>query len=247
MNWARVTSPIAFMTSVQRTTEEAASAIFFMRANQFCIGYNRVPGGGDVTIWLDDNKTTPFAVISTASTMTENKDWCSDIIANDTHKVELSVTGGTFELDYVQPKIYNTITPARGVVQETDAAMVYDEALDWTSASGVKSDGGFLGQGSTMRRTIVDEASVTFTINGTGLVIYTTVGPDRGDWQVYVDGILQNITLNDNIYDSISLWNSRFLPYAYALYNLPAGIHEIKLVARTFYGQVDFDAVRVFP
>jgi hypothetical protein len=190
---------------------------------------------------------TPFAVISTASAMTENTFWCSDIIANDTHKVELSVTGGTFELDYVQPKIYNTITPARGVVQETDAAMVY--ANIWTSVSGIKSGGGFLGQGSTMRRTVVDGASVTFTINGTGLVIYTSVGPDQGAWQVYVDGVLQIITLNDSTYIGIDLWNSRFTPYAYALYNLPAGIHEIELVALTSSGtyDVDFDAVRVFP
>jgi hypothetical protein len=259
--WTREANTLTYLSSVHDTVDPTAAVSFYMRANWFCIGYSQQPGGGNMEVSINGE---PYTTIATANALTSHqKEWCSGVIPNDVHYVDVQISGGPVELDYVFPKLYNTITPARRVVQENDPAMIYSGT--WYTLTGFRSTGGFLGQGSTLRYTETDGASVRFFINGTGLIIYTSIGPIAGDIEVFVDGVQQNVMLWNYVYSSMILYDSRTRPYAYAITDLPPGIHEIELRARIdnfkekpypnfaaipgYQGQwyVDFDAVRVFP
>ena len=184
------------------------------------------------------------------------------------HNVRLELVTGTFELDAVGARRQVFITPTMGLVAETNAAFAYNSAFGaWTTYS-LGSPGGYRFQGNSARRASSDGARLTFYMNGTGFMLYTSLNPAASGWEIYVDGspTAYEVTFQDIDYNYIDLGYSdlayRFRPIAYAITGLTPGIHKIELRkwACTVYtipgypdrvcsatDYVDFDGIRAFP
>jgi hypothetical protein len=226
-----------------------------------CIGYrgSNVP----LEVYVDGALNSTIA----EDTGTPAKLWCIEtnthkLLADTIHYVRLvpqaGATATNFTLDYIKPQRYLTLTPARGMVQETDASFRYGTPSAWTLLTTTAiSTGGFAPRGGSLKRTTADESftTVTFYINGTGFILYTSVGASTGCWKTTVD---------DNPSNPIDLTSPgvaerRYRPLGYGISGLTPGIHRIQLTADvncdgipnppgpTVRYAVDFDAVRVFP
>jgi subtilisin family serine protease len=236
-----------------RTLTAGTEASFKFTGNDLCIGYRQSSGTLDVYIDGTFMSTIP------GSGGNAFVKWCLDanantLVADSTHYARLVVpAANTFILDSVRPQRYNTITPARALVPETDLSFRYSATTDWLTQT-TKSLGGYLPQGGSLRGTSVDNTTVTFYINGSGFILYTMVGPDRGCWEVFIDGVLYQPEPGAN---SINLLdNLRYRPLGYGIVGLTPGIHKVVLRADTNVSSiggntpgfiVNFDGVRVFP
>jgi hypothetical protein len=249
-----------------RSLTAGSEASFKFTGNDLCFQYQRpnsllnvvVDGMSLATIAEDTTGGGSFTL------------WCIEtklhkLLADTLHYAKLVAVDGTtvhtFTLDYVRPGRYNTITPARKLVQETDLSFRYGTPANWTTlTTAAKSPGGFAPQGGALKATSQDETAtdvtITFYINGTGFILYTAVGPSHGCWIISVDDVVQpTVDLSDN------LTLSRNSPLGYGVTNLVPGIHRIQLTADANCStspsappggwptnlEVDFDAIRVFP
>lgn len=283
--WVSLASPGFFGSTTRASSDSDARIEFMFTGTHLCLGYVMQPGGGVFIVNIDG---AIIENISTANATRVGAQWCSHtsptavgtgrMFFNGQHRAVITRAGaGILELDYVQPGVYNLLTPARGLVQEGDAAISY--AGTWTTATGAivgpntvplppapaapgaKSQGGFLPQGGAMRRSNQDGATATFFINGTGFILYSSVGPAQGCVQVLVDGAVQPILVNGASRNALDLYLStspaRYRPMAYGFTDLPRGIHKVQLVVDSdcsvlgyglppiFY--TDIDGLRVFP
>ncbi len=239
-----ITGP--FGNTYRSSSRSGASATFQFTGNWFCVGYVQHPAGGNVDVYLDGSFYTSF---NTSGALGYNYAWCSGLLADQLHRVELRRASGEFRLDYVYPRRQTVITPTMGTVQENNAAIIYDTFYgSWLNFAGM-SQGGYRYQGNAARYTSTNGARLRFYVNGTGFILYTSVGPTAGDWEVYVDGVLFPVTYQGVSYNYINLYNGRFRPMGYGITGLTPGLHMIELRAVSIPGggYVDFDAVRVFP
>ncbi len=282
-NWLNEATPGAFTSTTRLTNDANARVDFTFTGNYLCIGYQQIGGGGSFSVIVDN------ATVATINTNGGSSfvPWCSHISAGVSAGRQMFFTGqhvarivrssaGVLKLDFVQPGTYNLITPARGVVQENDASLSYSNGWvsvtgaatgpnfalsNFTILPGAKSAGGFMPLGGSMRRTNLDNSSATFFINGTGFILYSSVGNGNGCMQVLVDGVVKPFQVGASTENGIFLWvdTPRYSPWAFGVSDLPRGIHKVELRADTncssmsfgpfafngFY--VDIDAVRVFP
>lgn len=193
-------------------------------------------------------------------------------------------TNNPVELDSITPGRVGLITPANGYVSETDARIFHtdwayfaDDAAGsylkiiksaWKTVA-MKSLGGAPAQGGSLKRVTFPVPApppgynpfvpaVRFFINGSGLVIYTSSGPQAGNLRILVCPPIEvECASPDIIFNGANLGNivdlntgpgSRARPFAYAITGLPPGVHEIVIYAEGANGEyVDFDGVRVLP
>ncbi|MCB9456467.1 MAG: hypothetical protein H6671_10820 [Anaerolineaceae bacterium] len=237
--WTPVSDISAYNRTLMRTTDTSARVAFRFTGNWVCVGYTLQPGGASMDLYLDD---VYQGTINSSSVGTYyQSSWCSTLFADQTHFVELVYAGGgVFDLDFVNPRQYRTITFDRKVVQESDASITRNNPSNWFTSGIVASAGGFRPNGGRQIWSNTVGSSLDFWINGTGFILYTSVGPEMGDWEVYVDGVL---------FTTIDLYSWRWRPMAYGITNLGPGFHNIDLVAiNTSPGyNVYFDGVRAFP
>lgn len=226
------------------------TAEFQFDGNWFCVGYVQQPGGGTFNVYLDG--VYQGAVNTNGAFRAYYYEWCSGLVNDARHSVEIyHANDSPIELDYVRALRYNTLTPARGLVRETDPAMMYNTSYGtWYLLSGPRSVGGYRAQGGAMTYAITDNARLGFFINGTGFILYTSVGPYQGRWEVWVDGVQQ--TFESDEYGSgpyIYLYDYRWRPIGFGVPDLGPGIHYVELRARLGSGEnwVDFDGIRVLP
>lgn len=278
--WVNLASPGFFGGTTRASSDPDARVEFMFTGTHLCLGYLMQPGGGAFLVSIDGSI---IDTINTNNVTRIGAQWCSHtsstavgtgrMFFNGQHQAVIRRFGaGVLELDYFQPGVYNLLTPARGLVQENDAAISY--AGTWTTATGAlvgpivspglpgaKSQGGFLPQGGAMRRSNQDGATATFFINGTGFILYSSVGPAQGCVQVLVNGAVQPILVNGVSRNALDLYLStspaRYRPMAYGFTDLPRGIHKVQLVVDSdcsvlgygfspiFY--TDIDGIRVFP
>jgi hypothetical protein len=239
-----------------RTLAASADVSFQFAGNDLCIGYRQPSGTLDVYIDSTLVSTIP------ASSGTGFVKWCLDanankLVADATHYARLVVpAANTFTLDSIRPQRYNTITPARALVPETDLSFRYSTPADWITLTTIaKSAGGYAPQGGSLRATSTDNTTVSFYINGSGLILYTGVGPDRGCWEILVDGAVYQPAAGVNGIDLLDAL--RYRPLGYGIVGLTPGIHKIVLKADSNCSSLgyntpssfilDFDGVRVFP
>jgi subtilisin family serine protease len=242
--WTNVVSPGAYLNTTRSTTDSQAVASFDFTGNWFCIGYKQQTGGGDVDVFVDN---VYFDTFTTDGPLGYGFQYCSPVLTDRRHVVRLEPFGGPVELDFIHPQRQIVITPTMGLVQETNAAIRYEIAFgNWFTVVG-SSPGGYRFQGNSARYAVDEDARLSFYINGTGFILYTSVGPTTGDWEVYVDGVLWPIEFAGSSFNFIDLFNSRFRPMGFGITNLPPGIHHIELRAVNMGDFVDFDGVRVFP
>ena len=243
-----------------RSLDIASEASFKFLGNDLCIGYQRP--NSPLNVIVDGNSLATIAEDSAGSGFTI---WCYEatqftLLADTVHYATLvagdGVTTDTFKLDYVRPGRYATLTPARKIVQETDLAFRYSTPADWTLLSTTAmSVGGFRPQGGYLKRSKIDDTKITFYINGTGFIFYTTVAPENGCWAIKLDSNPPTL-LMDSAVSVVNLL--RYQPLGVGVTDLTPGIHRIELIvdANCSYGsppplfpdsKVEFDAVRVFP
>jgi hypothetical protein len=141
------------------------------------------------------------------------------------------------------------------MVQEANPAFRYSALSAWQNLTTTAiSVGGFTPRGGSLKRTATDGTSITFYINGTGFILYTSVGSSTGCWETSVDDVVTDPI--DTASPAVQI--RRYRPLGYAISGLTPGIHRIQLTADTNCSSipggpfpstfpVDFDAVRVFP
>lgn len=252
--WTKNTSVAGALGGTTTTLEAGAEASFKFVGNDLCVGYRRPNGSLDVII---DGTLIGTIAADAGSGFSV---WCVDatmlrLLPDTTHYARLVANGSTFTLDYVRPQRYNVITPARKVVQEIDPAMRYSPTTGWVRLGGAAatSPGGYKPQGGYINNTTVDNQSITFYIQGSGFVLYTSIGQSRGCYQLYVDGVEQ---VPIDLVDEAAIG---YRPIGYGVTGLGAGIHRIELRSDTNCSSiyppdglpstypVDFDGVRALP
>jgi thermitase len=254
--------------STTRSFTSGSEASFKFAGNDLCIGYQRVLSSPftanvyvDGTLLLEPLKTETINDDGSGSAFAA---WCMEfkmhtLLADTLHYVQLVPLTGTFKLDYITPKRYVTLTPARGMVQETDASFRYSAPTAWTLLTTTAiSVGGFAPRGGSLKRTSTDGTTITFYINGTGFILYTSVGASTGCWNMSVDDVAPTLSTSIDL-TSPPVAIRRYRPLGYGISGLTPGIHRIQLIADTDcqgvpnppgaggHYPVDFDAVRVFP
>jgi thermitase len=245
------------MSLTTRTLTTNTEVSFKFTGNDLCVGYKQV--AGTLQMYIDGTLMDTITAVDGVGFLK----WCLDangnkLVADGTHYARLVVTSATFTLDYVRPQRYTTLTPARGIVQETDVAFRYKQIANWIRPA-TKSVGGYAPQGGYYRETATDGETVTFYINGTGFILYTFMGPSRGCLSITVDGGLYDFDPGAGVDTVLDLNGdgSEFVrdqPLGFGVVGLNPGIHHIVLeVANSDCGITtsnfffDLDAVRVFP
>jgi hypothetical protein len=264
--WQDTGSVTGAYLNTTRTLPNASEVSFRFLGNDLCIGY-RTPIN-TLAVYIDGALIKTIPADPSSGVVTS---WCMEAdpdatlnsihLADTVHYARLVATNDSFPLDYVQPLRYTTLTPTRGMVQETDASFKYSIPAAWvTRTTAATSVGLFKPQGGSLKTTDTDGNTITFYINGTGFILYTAVGDAvgipvmagmRGCWNLSVDGVAQpSIDMGG---DNMGT-NKRYRPLGYGISGLAAGIHQVMLTADTDCGlplsgpfPVDFDAVRVFP
>ncbi|MEO8611539.1 MAG: S8 family serine peptidase [Chloroflexota bacterium] len=248
--WANLATPGTFGNTIRQASDAGSSVSFNYTGNWFMVGYRMTAIGSTVDVY-EDNQFVGTISDPGGSAGVIPFPWQDLYLRSDrTHSVRLVVTSGTFELDSVGARRQIVITPSTGLIQETNAAIRYNTFFGaWTTTS-VHSVGGAGFQGGTAKRATNAGANLTFYVNGTGFMLYTSQGPLQDGWDIYVDGSVTpySLILDDISVNFIDLFSPyRFHPFAYAVTGLGAGIHTINLVKHSAAGSVDFDAVRAFP
>jgi hypothetical protein len=234
--------------------DELPSVTFNYTGNWFSIGYRTTGPGSTVDVYVDNQLlgtiTDPGGPGGAPATWESRS---AGLESDRTHNVRMVVTDGTFQIDSIGARRQAIITPSMGVVQESNAVITYNTSFGaWTTTT-AKSVGGYTFQGSTAKHATTTGANLSFVMNGTGFLLYTSIGPSQDAWEVTVDGIVYPVTVMDVTVNYIDLYiaTPRFRPFVYAITGLTPGIHTIKLTkvagAGPGTGSVDFDAVRVFP
>lgn len=280
-NWTSYNVPGLYLNTARYTLDSSARINFWFTGNYLCLGYAAQSGGGSFNIYVDNLLVD---TVNTANASYVIRTWCShtsptaiagrQVYFAGQHAVRIErAAAGWLEFDWFQPYIYNILTPARGLVQQTDLAITYSGT--WVTATGAtvgpntasvaiptgaKSAGGSLPQGGSLLRSNIDGSSATFFINGTGFVLYSASGPAMGCAQVYVDNSLYTFQVGSTFYNGLDLYvptPNRYRPFAWGIYDLVPGVHKVQIYVDSncsslglafspiFY--FDLDAVRVFP
>lgn len=248
--WTKNVNIAGALSGTTATLEVGSEASFKFAGNDLCIGYQR--SNGDMQVFIDG--TLVKTITEPGSGFSA---WCLDanehrLMPDTTHYVRLVAQTNPVTLDYVRPQRRSVISAANGVIQENHVAVRYAAPALWLRLGGtaVISSGGYKPQGGYLRQTRNDETALNFYINGTGLILYTTVGA-RGCWVVNVDGA----QYGDPIY---MLTSSVYRPIGYGVTGLPPGIHHVEMVADSDCSSVipgglgsnfplEFDAIRALP
>lgn len=263
------------VSQTTRTLNSGTEMVFQFKSNDICIRYRTKSGGGSIMLEIDDTRIDmngvdanrvldpTNSVLSTNAGGSQFRLWClrangDQILANQLHVATLTATGGQVIIDYVRPQVYQALTPARGVVNETDAAFIFSNKAAWTTVSGVpaQSLGGYRPQGGAYYEAadVADNGqTITFFMNGTGFLLYTVVDQSMGCFDVNIDD-------DPTVYVRPGGIGVRRAPMAFGFTGLEPGIHRVELkVNRQCIGHPDappsgfigggviFDAVRVFP
>lgn len=260
-DWTNNGSVTGAYVATTRSLPVGAEVSFKILSNDLCVGYKRpnLP----LNIYID-GASTPTWTIAEDSVGTGFTVWCIEnkmhtLLADTIHYVRLVPQTGTtatnFTLDYIKPQRTVTLTPASGIVQEVNAAFRYSAAGAWQNlTTAAISVGGFAPRGGSLKRTSIDGTTITFYINGTGFILYTSVGSSTGCWETSVDDVVTDPI--DTTSPAVQI--RRYRPLGYAISGLTPGIHRIQLTADINCSSipggpfpstypVDFDAVRVFP
>ena len=262
--WVNNTPPAAFGRTSRTTTDPSAAIDFSFTGNQVCVIYVRQPAGGtfDVVVngqlLLDD--------YSTAGAAGYDYGVCTDPrnLGEGTHHVRVlpsAAPGVPVEIDGVLAFRTPILTPTMGLVQENHAGFFYNTFYGaWLTDCVSRSFGGYRYQGGCARWTTTNGARVGFYMQGTGFILYTSVGPSAGDWEIWIDGVRYQPVYQGTTYDYFELANFRFRPVGLGITDLTPGIHyvELRKVAysppynggpegSTPNSFVDLDGVRVFP
>ncbi|HEX2906003.1 MAG TPA: S8 family serine peptidase, partial [Phototrophicaceae bacterium] len=237
------------LSSTVRTLKSGSEVSFQFSGNDLCINYQRFTASSDRTpgqlqVFIDNVPMTTL----TDSTGNGFVLWCLKntalkVVPTGTHRVRLEVAaGGDFALDYLRPQTYNILTPARGLVQETDASLIYEVPTNWitTTQAVVGITSAYRPQGGYMKQTTQDNSAVTFYINGSGFILYTAMGASQGCWDITVDPVQVTGTNGSQTYQMyLSMSDIYNRPLGYGITGLDSGLHRVRLLTdnncSTFY------------
>jgi hypothetical protein len=119
-----------------------------------------------------------------------------------------------------------------GTYDDTHPAWVYTGAWTPHSETGPYNN--------TLHYTNVQSASAAITFQGTRFTLYFTKYPNRGNVEVWIDGVLQ-YTFNE--YGSVLAWQQTWsVPVS-----LPAGVHTVEFRNPSASTYIDIDAITIIP
>ena len=254
--WTAISDPVAqarTLTTNLDSAENRAIAGFSFTGNVLCVGYKRQPGGGSYAIQM--GRTAYYSeTFATAGSEAYAVEHCTPVLSDTTHDVTLiRQSGGPIAIDYIRTRRAVVFTPASGLIAENHPGISYTTPSHWTTIR-QRSLGGFNFQGGQARTSTVNQASLSFYIEGSGLILYTATGPLAGGVEVWVNGVRRNFDVDGAPYTYLDLWGSgieRWRPVGFGIANLSPGLHRIELRALTFWAggpySFDFDGLRVLP
>jgi subtilisin family serine protease len=271
-NWAKVAVPataanLGTLSNIG-SLSGGGTVAFMFSGNHLCIGYQQGAGDRFVNVIIDG---TIVDTIDTTGAL--NKiEWCTfnngiNQLTDGLHSVILEVeASNSFNFDYVRPIRRPVFTSTMGYITETNLGFFYDNAYGvWTTTS-QRSLGGSMFQGGSARRASISPTlglgpRLSFTMNGTGFILYTSLpgddgfatGNDATAWEIRVDDVVLNISLGGVTDPYLSLYGDwdHFRPIGIGVVNVPLGIHKIELRGINPDGvinpRIDFDGIRVLP
>ncbi len=240
--WQAVSQPLADGGTFRRHVGGVGSSIrFTASASNICVIYNTHPTGGTFSISVNGVSYGNTSTLS-AGTTYRNRHCLNQsagynpLLTGARNLVQINVTG-IVEFDAIEMVNFAILKPTQAYVTETNAGFFYFGS--WVTSPS-RSLGGYTAQGGSARRPVNGSSSMSFFIEGSGFVLYTSRGPLAGGWSVYVDGVLVE-AIN-------TLSSPRYSPIAVGITGLPPGNHYIELYPDLSPGEIlDFDGIRVLP
>lgn len=240
--WAKVATSTTLANagtiSTLATDADGGNVQFMFNGNHLCIGYQQP--NGIVDVYIDD---VNVGQITANGASLSKQEWCTytngiNRLTDNVHSVRLQVPAGSFfNLDFVRPVRRTIFTNVMNYIMETNTGFVYSGI--WTTSTQASLNGTKF-QGGSARVANLDNdgvESVSFTINGSGFVLYTALPfkANAAGFRVYVDGDdvsdRMDFTYQDTPLDFFPLWAgvNYFRPMAVGIVDIPTGIHHIKI------------------
>jgi hypothetical protein len=228
--WTAYSGAGPYSNTMHYTNSVGASATFMFNGTQFVLTYTAHPNRGSFEVWVDGALVTTVNAYS--ASLTWQRTYTSPVFSLGVHTVEIKNTntpvGSYIDVDAIQ-----IIAPiGAGVYDDTHTAWTYSGV--WTAYSGAGP------YANTLHYTNNMGASATFVFNGSQFVLTYTAHPNRGSFEVWVDGVLVTTV---NAYSASLAWQRTYTSPVYS-----AGIHTVEVKYAGSAGMyTDTDAIWILP
>ncbi len=228
-SWSQATTTGPYNGTDKYTNNGIATASFTFSGIGFTLKYVKASNRGNIEVWVDGTKVDTINAYSTA--LTWQAPYTKSGLTNDVHTVVFKHGGpsGSFiDIDAIQ--IF-AAAPA-GIYDDTDPAWTYTGS--WTPAT---TTGPYNG---TDKYTNNMASTASFTFIGTGFIFKYVTASNRGNIQVWVDGV-QVDTIN--AYSSALTWQ-----VTYTKSGLANSVHTVVFKHGGPGGYfIDIDSIQIFP
>jgi glutamyl endopeptidase len=228
--WTAYSGAGPYSNTMHYTNSVGASATFMFNGTQFVLTYTAHPNRGSFEVWVDGALVTTVNAYS--ASLTWQRTYTSPVFSLGVHTVEIKNTN-TPAGSYIDVDAIQIIAPiGAGVYDDTHTAWTYSGV--WTAYSGAGP------YANTLHYTNNMGASATFVFNGSQFVLTYTAHPNRGSFEVWVDGVLVTTV---NAYSASLIWQRTYTSPVYS-----AGIHTVEVKYAGSAGMyTDTDAIWILP
>ncbi len=231
--WTSVNTTGPYNGTDHYSNDLTATASFMFSGSGFSFRYIKAPNRGNIDVWIDGVKVATINAYS--ASLIWQAVYTKNGLANGIHTVVFKHggPGGRFiDIDAIQILVPPTPVPA-GTYDDSDLSWVYTGA--WTS---VNTTGPYNG---TDHYSNDLTATATLTFTGTGFDFKYIKAPNRGNIDVWIDGVK---VATINAYSPTLTWQS-----VYSHTGLSAGTHTVQFVNAnsSAAAYIDIDAITITP
>jgi hypothetical protein len=233
-SWTAYSGAGPYVNTMHYTNVQNAAASITFTGTGFTVYFTKYPNRGDVEVWIDGVLNTTLSEYGSA--LAWQQTWTlPTALSNGTHTVQFKnpnpSTATYIDIDAIQ--ITGPVVPV-GPGTYDDANPAWSYTGSWIAYSGAGP------YANTMHYTNAQNASASVTFTGSQFKLWFTRYPNRGDVEVWIDGVL-NTTFSE--YGSVLAWQQSWTPPT-ALSN---GTHTVQfknpnLSTATY---IDIDAIQI--
>jgi hypothetical protein len=220
--WVKASTSGPYNGTITYTATIGSYAQFYFTGTKFTLYYTKNTNRGNIDVYIDGVYST---TLNANSALAWQSSYASSILSPGPHTAKFVFTGGNNFID-MDAIVISGAPVGAGLYDDTNSA--WDYSGSWVSGS---TAGPY---NSTIKYTptVGDSAQIAFT--GTKFTLYYTKNTNRGNIDVYIDGVYST-TLNANAALS---WQS-----SYTSASLSYGTHTAKFVHAGGGAYIDVDAI----
>jgi V8-like Glu-specific endopeptidase len=226
--WTSYSGSGPYLNTLHYTSTSGAAATFMFNGVQFIFTYTTYSNRCSFEIWLDGSLLT--TIDSYSASITWQRTYASPVFANGVHTVMFKNIGpsGITDVDAIQ-----VIAPiGAGMYDDTYMSWVYAGTGTWATYSG---SGPYL---STIHYSNSVGATASVTFHGTQFILSYTAYSNRGQFEVWVDGVLITTI---NAYSTSLAWQRTYTSPSFA-----TGVHTLMIKNVDPAGAIiDIDAIQI--